>query len=263
MTARRVTNPLIVVILTCLAAALCWWSPETAHAENVADGPELLKQARIAFEKRQETKMAKRALDLYEKTVEAAPSYQALWEGARAAAHYGDNCMKKASRRERTAVYRKGEEWARRAAKMQPGRVEGHFYVAVLVGMRSRSQSVLHQASVAGEIRQRAEKAVKFDRAFECAAPLRMLGQYYLRLPAAFGGDNKRALGFFVQAAKLCPTDVSNHLHLAEALHSQDQDARARKELQWVLDHPPSDPHDRDDYKQVRQQALEFLDDWY
>ncbi len=255
---RSVT--MLVALFVALAASAA--EPRVARAEAAADAKALLEQARAAYGKRLQRGQAKRAVELFERSIKTAPTFEALWEGARAVAYYGWHKMKGSSRGDRADLYRKGEGWARRAAKMQPNKVAGHFYIAALLGMRVRSQSVFHQMSAAREIRQRAERAVKLDPRFECAGPLRMLGQYYLRLPSAFGGDNNRALKLLERAAKICPSDLDNRVRLAEALHALDQDARAIKELRYVLDHPPTDPHDREDYKQLRREAQELLEDW-
>jgi tetratricopeptide (TPR) repeat protein len=258
MTASRTPDPLLapIVVLALVTAATI------ARAEGSPDAGALLEQARASYENRHKGTNAKRAVDLFEKAISASPTYEALWEGARAAAYLGDSRMTKAPRHDRTAVFQKGEAWARQAVKLRPDHVAGHFYIAVLIGMRAQSQSIFHQMGVAREIRERAERSVKLDPGFECAGPLRMLGQYYLRLPEAFGGSNAKAHKLLERGMKACPSDLSNRVDLAEALHALDKNAAAREQLRYVLSHPPTDPEDLEGYPDLKLRTQEFLDDW-
>jgi len=251
---RRATAPALAA--AALAAMLL---PAEAAAEVAADGAALLEQARAAYRKRAAPAHSAKALELYEKAIAADGGYAALWEGARAAADRGGHRMPGARTGAKRAVFKKGVDWARRAIKMRPGGAEGHIYVSITLGQHARSQSFFHQMGAAGDIRRHAERAVKLNPRVECAVPLRVLGMYYLKLPGAFGGDDRQALKLLARAVKICPNEPDAHLSYAEALEANDRRPEAIKELEWVLAHPARSAADRACYRETKATAEKML----
>lgn len=221
----------------------------------------MLSEARAAWAKRHVKAQSVAAVSLYEKAIAANVSYAALWEGARAASYLGQHGWAKVSRSQRRALYEKGLDWAERATKVNPRGAEGHYYTAVLSGLNAQEHSFLHQMNSARGIRRAAERALKLDPSVECGGPPRLLGIFFRRLPSAFGGDNNKARAYLVQSLRHCPNDAELHYTLAECLHALDRDDEARQQAQWVLKHPPQNPHDRRSYAQTKRNAEELLSD--
>jgi hypothetical protein len=217
---------------------------------------ELLAAARDAAKKRQQVK----AVELYEQSIAAGESYETLWEAARAASELGQGSWEKQPSSKRSALYKKGMIWAERATKVRADGAEGHYYTAVLTGLWAEQKTFLHQMASAADIRRAAERAYKINPGVECGGPAHLLGLYYRHLPAAFGGDDKRAAKFLDQAVRFCPNELEIHYELAECLERVGEKARALKEAQYVLDHPPTAKRDQADYEGLKQQVNELLD---
>lgn len=213
-------------------AALLW--PLLASGEA---GTASLEEADAAFARRDEEGSAARAVDLYAKVIDGGGGYEACWKGARAALFYGYFVVPESRRPARLAVLKRGAGWAERAASLEPGRAEGHFYRAALLGCWAEVAGWASALTVAGEIGRSADKALAIDRGVACAGPLRLLGRYRLKLPAAFGGSAERSKTLLEEAVRRCPTHPQAHLFLAETLGALGRTDEARAECQWVLDH--------------------------
>jgi tetratricopeptide (TPR) repeat protein len=257
----------ILAAVATVASALAGWparAEEAATAQAAApqaSAEDYLKQARDAFKRRRSQGQSAKAVDLYEKAISTAESYEALWEGARAASELGQNAWAKQPSSKRSKLYKKGMEWAERATKVQPDGAEGHYYTAVLTGLWAEQRTFLHQMASAADIRRAAERAYKINPRVECGGPAHLLGLYYRHLPAAFGGDDKRAVKFLEQAVRYCPGELEIRYELAECLSRVHEKARALEEAQWVLDHPPTAPHEKADYEELKRQVDELIAD--
>lgn len=229
------------------------------HAEQTS-GNDLLDQARAAYKKRRASGESLKAVKLYAKAIKAKLSYAACWEGARAIAHLGQNAWAKAPREKRQGLYKKGLQWAKRATAVKANGAEGHYYTAVLTGLNAQERTFLHQMATARSIRLAAERAAKLNPRIECGGPVRLLGLYYRRLPTAFGGDNNKALKYLEKAVRYCSDDPIVRYDLAECLEKVGQINRALEQAQWVVDHPPSDPNDRREYRKVKADAQKLIE---
>lgn len=251
---------LVVMLALGVALGVALERP-AAWAEDARQSAlDLLAQARTAFTRRPIAARQLLAVELYEKAIAAAPTYEALWEGARAAAELGYNGWKKQPSSKRAALFKKGLAWARRATEVRPDGAEGHYFTAVLLGLWAEQRSFVQQAATAGDIRRAAERAYKLNPRIECGAPARLLGIYYRKVPAVFGGDDRRAVKLLDEALRYCPDDPRLHYDLAECLEHAGQEARAREEARWVLDHLPADRHEKAGYDTLERQATELLE---
>lgn len=251
---------LSLLVAVSVTVALVLLTGLQAQAEQ-AGSDDLLEQARAAYEKRHNRAESVKAIKLYEKSIKAKATYAACWEGARAIAHLGQNAWAKAPRDKRQDLFKKGLNWAKRATKLKSNGAEGHYYTAVLTGLNAQERTFLHQMTTARSIRLAAERAVKLNPRIECGGPVRLLGLYYRRLPTAFGGDNDKARGFLEKAVRYCPDDPAVRYDLAECLHAVGRDNEALEQAQWVVDHPPSDPNDRREYRKVKVDAQKLIEE--
>ena len=251
---QHIAHGAILTTIVVTTLLLC----STGGAEQASPNDHLA-QARAAYRKRRSTAQSVKAVELYEKAITTKATYEACWEGARAASHLGQNGWSKAPRQKRQDLFQKGLDWAKQATKINPGGAEGHYYTAVLTGLNAQERTFFHQMASAKSIRLAAERAAKINPRVECGGPVRLLGLYYRQLPTAFGGNNHTALSYLEKAARFCPDDREIRYELAECLHTVGQDARARKEAQWVIDNPPTTPNDLDDYRSVKRDTEKLL----
>jgi tetratricopeptide (TPR) repeat protein len=232
-----------------------------ARAEDAASGDELLKQARAAYKTRHLLANAKNAVTLYEKAIDAGAGYDALWEGARATFYLGEFPMKNNSRSYRLALFDKGINWAKRAAKMHPNRVEGIFWQGSMSGVWASARGILKSLSMSDQVRQAGEKAIRINGRAECGGPYRLLGRYYHKLPGMFGGDLSKGIKILQKAVAVCPRNDLGRMYLAEALHEDDQEAEARAQLDKIIA-GPADPRWRAEHRFVAKRAKALLADW-
>lgn len=261
----RAANWISVAIVLVLAlfdrpAAAEGAAPADQGAVKVAaTAEELLAAARDAYKKRRNPAQAVKAVELFEKSIAAGETYEALWEGARAASELGQNAWKKQPSAKRSELYKKGIAWAERATKLRPDGAEGHYFTAVLTGLWAEQRTFLHQMSSAADIRRAAERAYKINPRIECGGPAHLLGLYYRHLPAAFGGDDNRAVKYLEQAVRFCPKQLEIRYELAECLERVGQKARALEEARYVLDHPPTAKSEQAAYEALKQQVDALL----
>ncbi len=132
----------------------------------------------------------------------------------------------------------KGEEAAEAVVQARPGRVEGHYYMAVLIGRR------IEQGGLSGFIEVRTVrdlglKAAELEPGFEKGAPYRLLAMLYAKAPSwpTSIGDIDLALEYAEKALGVSRYAL-NHLIMAEVLIEDGEYVKARRALRKVLAAP-------------------------
>jgi len=128
---------------------------------------------------------------------------------------------------------------ARRAADLRPDRVEGHYYVAVVLG-RIAERATVGALDMIPQIQAAAERSVEIDRTYDNCGPLVALGMLYIAAPPwpQSIGDPETGLEYLREAVE-CSDFPVNRILLAEALLDQGEFEEARDLLRWVLSRPP------------------------
>jgi len=128
---------------------------------------------------------------------------------------------------------------ARRAAEIRPDRVEGHYYVAAVLG-RVAERTTVGALDMIPRILAAAERAVELDRTYDNCGPLVALGMLYIAAPPwpQSIGDPETGIEYLRQAIE-CSDFPVNRIMLAEALLDQGEFEEARELLRWVLSRPP------------------------
>lgn len=128
---------------------------------------------------------------------------------------------------------------AQRAVELNPGRVEGHYYVAALLG-RQAEQATVGALDMIPRILAAAERAVELDRAYDNCGPLLALGMLYVAAPPwpQSIGDPETGIEYLREAME-CSDYPVNRIILAEALLDQGEFEEPRELLRWVLSRPP------------------------
>jgi len=137
----------------------------------------------------------------------------------------------------RRQFYDKGLGWSEQIRQDFPGRVEGHYWLALNLAGMADSGSKGQALQLLPRILQELEKAVALDPAYDQAGAHRVLGRIYFEAPGwpMSVGDLPKALQHLTMAARLAPSNSTNHLYLAEALIRLDRLTEARAELERVL----------------------------
>jgi len=173
--------------------------------EQLALGGVGYKNAQLAMEKavsNPEWASQKPAFDAHFRLARAAAEQCTLDEGAA--------CQ---------ASIPKAMESARKAVELAPDRVEGHYYLAQLIGFSAQTQRGADIKPMLSQMVTESEIAIKIDDKFDSGGPLRMLGTVYTRAPAppVAIGDPEKAVQFLTRAVAVAPDHPLNQIYLAEA----------------------------------------------
>lgn len=160
--------------------------------------------------------------------------YDVQWRVSRLAYYAGFFATTDAQKAERMEIFRVGSEAGEKARKMQPGRVEGHYWYAISVGGLGIAKGIMASLSSAEPMREALDEAVKLDARYHFAGPLRVRGRLYYKLPGGIisFGDNKKAFADLKKAVELGPESKLNYVYLAEVVEKLESAGAALKVLE-------------------------------
>jgi tetratricopeptide (TPR) repeat protein len=211
------------------------------------------------------------ALRHYEAAVAEEPTnYEALWRAARTEVDLGEF---EADKGKRTAFFKAGEDYARRAVAANPADAEGHFSLARALGRRALSLGARERVKYAGEVRAHALDALKIDPKHPGA--LHVMGMWnaeimrlngFTRMIAkkflggkVFGEANwKEAVRYMEEAVVVEPTRITHRLDLGQIYAEVGEKAKAREALDFAIRAPETDYNDQF-YKKKAEKALTQL----
>lgn len=138
----------------------------------------------------------------------------------------------------RAAWLRQGETVAEQARKARPDRVEGPYFLAVIIGRKAEALGLAALVLVR-RIEELSLEAMKLDPTYENGGPYRLLAMVYAKAPAwpASIGDPDRALELAQEAVATVDYPLNRYI-LAEVLIEVGETAKARKQLRAVLSAP-------------------------
>ena len=245
---------------TCAWAASCvlLLAGVAASAQPVA-AVDPLAQAREAYGARADAARAKAAVELFRDAATANPSsYEARWEGARAAYFYGTYTRADAPDAEKMAIFDGGIVLAREAVALAPKGVEGHFWLGVLDGVYGEAKGIFKSLSLVPEIKREMQTCLEIDPAVEGWGPDRVLGRLYFKLPWFKGGDNAKSIAHLEKSLAGAPTNALTRLYLAETYRSEGMKPKAVAQLREVVGMTP-DPRWTPEHPWIKAQAEKLL----
>jgi tetratricopeptide (TPR) repeat protein len=159
--------------------------------------------------------------------------HEVLLLGARVARRLGERA---ASGPKQFKYAELGLRFTRAGRKAFPSEVAFHYYHAALMGLRVDAYRASAFSGVP-EIRAAGERALKLDRRFDHAGPLRVLGSLLASVPATapFHGDVERGTKLLEEAVRLAPGFPLNHYFLAQAYAKDEENAKAVLQYHRVL----------------------------
>ncbi len=242
-----------VAVVVMLSAVASW---------GQASVPEVLAQARSAYEQRANGSQARGAVDLYAQAFKADPkSYAAAWEGARACYYYGHYVIPDQPDKVLLALFQQGIDMARAAVTLDPKGAEGHFWLGVLDGVYGETKGIFKSLSMVPEIKQEMQASLDIDPAVEGYGPDRVLGRLYYKLPGFKGGDNKKSIECLERSLKGAPTNALTKLYLAETYKSEGMKDKAIAQLREIVAMTP-DPRWVPEQPKIKAEAQRLLDKW-
>jgi tetratricopeptide (TPR) repeat protein len=229
-------KPFFGIVLGALLSLGCPPSSEVKtsgpafNAASLPADPEGL--IRIADEQQEagQTKNAIVALERALAQVEFAnskPGYEAQWRLARA---YSD--LSEPDGDQRATTVPPGMTAARKAVELLPDRVEGHYYLAQLIGFSALLQKGETKQIILQMVSE-GEQAARIDEKFDHGGPVRMLGALYARAPKepVSIGDPEKAVSHMKRAVAADGDFPLNHVYLAEAYIADERYPEAASEL--------------------------------
>jgi tetratricopeptide (TPR) repeat protein len=240
------------VVAVCVlagAAGLAQLTPPTSVAA----------EARAAYEARAEPVQAKAAVELFQKAAAGDPgSYEARWEGARAAYFYGTYTRSEAPDAEKMAIFDGGITLAKQAVALSPKGVEGHFWLGVLYGVYGEAKGIFKSLSLVPVIKQEMQTCLELDPAVEGWGPDRVLGRMYFKLPFFKGGDNDKSIAYLEKSLAGAPSNALTRLYLAETYRSKGRKVSAIQQLKEIVNMTP-DPRWTAEHPWIKAQAEKLL----
>src|SRR3954470_10449239 len=210
------------------------------------------------------------ALRHYEAALKVDSMYHdALVKAAREAVDVG---LHDTSEVERTALYKRAEQYARRAVLVKPNDAESHFELARAIGRNAQTMGTKDKVKYAGIVHDEATAALKLDPKHPGALHvlaewnaeiMRLNGFSRFMAKNVLGGktfgeaswDNAQKL--MEQATAVDSLRITHHLDLARIYKDRDMNDKAREQLQWIAKAPLREYDD----KYFKEEAVKLLGD--
>jgi tetratricopeptide (TPR) repeat protein len=170
----------------------------------------------------------------------------------------------------RTALYKRAEQYARRAVAERPNSADAHFELAKAIGRNALTMGTKDKVKFAGVVHDEAMAALKIDpkhaganhvMGLWNAEVMRLNGISRFMAKNLLGGkvfgeaswDN--AIKYMETAVANQPTLITHHLDLAEIYLDRDMKDKAREQLEWIGKAPVTELND----KRYKEMAAEMM----
>jgi tetratricopeptide (TPR) repeat protein len=164
---------------------------------------------------------------------------------------------------DRVAFFNEGVECGEAAIGIDENSLEGNFWLAVNYGSFGQEKGIMQSLALIQPMKERADRAAAIDGGYFYGGPHRVLGRLYHKAPGfPFSiGNMKKSIENLEKAVELGPKFFLNRIFLAEAYASSRDKAKAREQLEWILNAPLNPNHEREDehYKQQAEALLKSL----
>jgi tetratricopeptide (TPR) repeat protein len=141
--------------------------------------------------------------------------------------------------KEREKVMKAGLTAASIARRMEPGKTEGHFWYAAILGEQSKRSPVTVGIVSVEKIRSAMNKVIEIDPKYQAASAYDALGQLEMATRGLAGGSIEKAIEYYQKAVDLKVDNSYLQLHLAEAYLALGKKPEAKRLLQGILAHDP------------------------
>jgi tetratricopeptide (TPR) repeat protein len=165
-----------------------------------------------------------------------------------------------ANEAERTALYKRAEEYARRAVAVRPNDAEGHFELAKAIGRNAQTMGTKDRVKFAGVVYDEAQAALKIDPKHAGAAHvmgvwnaevMRLSGFSRFMAKNVLGGKTfgeaswDNAIKYMELAVAEQPNMITHRLDLAEIYADRKMKDKAREQLEWIAKAPITELNDK------------------
>jgi tetratricopeptide (TPR) repeat protein len=239
------TGPMLLAVRLLAIAALLAALPIRAQAPAAepapaADAarqslPAMLNAADAAYVRRDAPGALDEIRDWLAEAEKAAPDdYGVLWRQARLYFWLSDDPT--ISDDQKSKLGKRGWDYAERAIKANPQRVEGYHYAAAGMGNYGLGLGIFAalRQGIEGKFKDRLGAAERLNPDFEHGAIQTAFGRFYFKLPWP-KHDAKKSEKYLLAALQKNPENVRAHFYLAELYEDEGEGAAARKQLERAV----------------------------
>lgn len=211
------------------------------------------------------------ALEQYEAALVVDPTnYDALIKAAWAAVDLGEF---NANADQRAALYRRAEQYARRALAANPNSAEAHFQLAQALGRNALAQSARDRIKFAREVRDQALAALAIDPKHSGALHVmgmwnaevmrlngitRMIAKNFLGGEVFSEANWDNAQKYLETAVAVDPDRIAHRLDLGEIYADRHQKQKAVEQFEWIARAPASEFNDAHYKEQAARRLSEI-----
>ena len=200
-----------------IAFALYMLIPSSAFSQDIST---VMREGDVLWGERKIVDKAKAALDTYKKVLEVdTNNYEACWKIARAYFYLGDLLPEtKEMRDQHKELGWEGMGYAKRALELNPQGIEGHYYYALTLAQYSIGISIIKALAkgLGPEYEKHIGEALKTNKLYDNAGPLRAMGRYWYQLPWP-KRNIKKSISYLEKAVACAPTTIRGYVYLAES----------------------------------------------
>lgn len=151
-----------------------------------------------------------------------------------------------------------GVACGKRAVELAPDSVEANFWYANCMAAHGMVRGMMNSLFYLKPMEKHGNRALELDESYFHAAPLRMMGRFYCKVPPwpVGTGDKKKGLALAKRAVEVAPDYLYNQVILAEAYLSARYFDEARQWLENVLKTPEPEQFKRNHAMYQAEAAL-------
>jgi tetratricopeptide (TPR) repeat protein len=222
------------------------------------DADELIAQADEMFLQMSDMDTANKVRELYREAMgKTEDKYEAYWRISRIHYFIGTHTEGK---KEKQATFAQGVYYGKKAIAEEPGKPDGHYWLAVNNGKYGEAKGIMKSLSLVKPIKRSLNKVIELDRNYEDGGADRVLGRVFFKLPGIAGGSKDKSMEHLEKSKELGPDDPVTRVYLAETYLAKKKVEEARAELEYVLN-MEDDPRWVVGLDHARKDAEELLKD--
>lgn len=249
---RRKVYILITIVITLYSLSACSRrsnaDPVQKNSEKLPIAETLIKAENL-FKQREDVAKLREAVSLTGQLRDPHNrNFEVEWKFAKYSCFLGQATT---DEKEREALFENGKSAGQIASRLEPAKPNGYFWYGANLGELSKMSPITVGLKSVDDIREAMNKVIELQPDYQGASAYDILAQVELNTGLT-GGKAEKAVEYLEKALELERNNTNIRLHLAQAYLAADQDAKARQQLDHIIQMKP-DP----DYVREHAAALE------
>ncbi len=243
---------LITIVITLYLLTACSSGSKADPAQkNQSNLPieETLANAETLFKQREDPNKLREAVTLVGRLRNPHNrNFEVEWKFAKYSCFLGQAIT---DEKEREALFENGKSAGQIASRLEPGKPNGYFWYGANLGELSKMSPITVGLKSVNDIRGAMNKVIELQPDFQGASAYDILAQVELNTGLT-GGKAEKAVEYLEKALELERDNSNIRLHLAQAYLAVDEDAKAKQQLDQIVQMKP-----HPDYVREHAAALE------